>query len=136
MILYLFYNADLLEVTSLKSQAVVTFMDDANLYAEGDTFDNAYDSLHDMLTKTNGMQTWTHTHNSRFEKSKFTLLGFTRRRIVDPSHNGKTIPTPLPVFTYDSTDIQPREPCYITWQIPDILNPHSVMSLHLLTSRT
>ena len=49
MILYLFYNADLVDVVSEKGQAAVAFVDDANLYAEGNIYEEAYDSLCEML---------------------------------------------------------------------------------------
>jgi Reverse transcriptase (RNA-dependent DNA polymerase) len=69
MILYLFYNTDLIEVASSKGQMAIAYVDDANLYAEGDTFEEAYDSISDMLTKQGGTCEWTQNHNSRFEKT-------------------------------------------------------------------
>lgn len=44
MILYFYYNADLLDITS-KNQITVTFVDDVNIYAKGNMFKEAYDSL-------------------------------------------------------------------------------------------
>ena len=51
MIMYLFYNVDLIEVATAKGQLAVAFMDDASLYMEGDTYDKAYASLKEMLLK-------------------------------------------------------------------------------------
>ena len=45
MTLYLYYNADLLDISTSKNQVTVTFLDDANIYAKGNTFEEAYDSL-------------------------------------------------------------------------------------------
>ena len=41
MILYLFYNADLLEDTR-KSEVKVAYVDNINFYVEGSTFKGAY----------------------------------------------------------------------------------------------
>ena len=54
MILYLFYNADLLEVATGEGQAAVAYVDDTNLYAEGDTYEEAYRSIREMLLKEGG----------------------------------------------------------------------------------
>lgn len=78
MILYLYYNTDLLDTATTKNQTAVTFVDDANLYAEGSTYEEAYNSISDMLIKLGGARDWTTTHNSRFEKSKFAILCFSR----------------------------------------------------------
>ena len=54
MIMYLFYNVDLVEVATAKGQLAVAFVDDASLYMEGDTYDKAYSSLKEMLLKPGG----------------------------------------------------------------------------------
>ena len=54
MIMYLFYNTDLIEVATAKGQLAVAFMDNASLYVEGDTYDKAYASLKEMLLKPGG----------------------------------------------------------------------------------
>jgi Reverse transcriptase (RNA-dependent DNA polymerase) len=89
MILYLFYNADLLDVPTRKGQTAVAFVDDANLYAEGDTYEEVYQSLQEMLMKFNGAKEWTQTHHSRFKKTKFAIVGFSRRRVPDPGRPGE-----------------------------------------------
>jgi hypothetical protein len=109
MILYLFYNADLIDIASEKGQAAVAFVDDANLFAEGDTYDEAYDSLKRMLLKPGGAKDWTEAHHSRFEKSKFAIVCFSRRRIPDGNRPGRTKPDARPDFTYEGTTIQPQE---------------------------
>jgi hypothetical protein len=108
MILYLFYNADLIDVASEKGQAAVAFVDDANLYAEGDSYGEAYDSLRRMLLKAGGAKEWTETHHSRFEKSKFAVVCFSRRRVPDPMRPGKTMPDVKPGFAYEGVTVQPQ----------------------------
>ena len=56
-------------MATAKGQLEVAFVDDASLYVEGDTYDEAYASLKEMLLKPGGAKEWTETHHSRFEKS-------------------------------------------------------------------
>src|SRR6266481_7687843 len=93
MLLYLFYNAGLL-VTPKKGEAKLAYMDDTNFYAEGDDFDDVYDSLRGMMEREHRGQEWSRAHNSRFEPSKMALVGFSRHRVKDPQRPGKTIPEP------------------------------------------
>src|SRR6266481_3369340 len=83
MILYLFYNADLLEDTR-KSEVKVTYIDDINFYVEGSTFEDAYARIRDMMTRADSGQDWSKDHNSRYELSKLKLVRFSRRRVPDP----------------------------------------------------
>ena len=75
MLLYLFYNADLLGDIK-KMEAKIVYVDDANFFAEGPDFKTAYEKLHDMMTQEGGGQDWARTHGSRFEMSKLELVGF------------------------------------------------------------
>ena len=53
MILYLFYNSDLLEDVG-KMETKVGYVNDVNFFAEGPTFDEAYTKLSDMVTHDGG----------------------------------------------------------------------------------
>jgi ribonuclease HI len=108
MILYLYYNADLVDVASAKGQSAVAFVDDANLYAEGNTYEEAYKSLSDMLLKPGGAKEWTQTHHSKFEKTKLAIVCFSRRRMPDPTQPGKSKPETHPNFIYEDVSIQPQ----------------------------
>ena len=66
MILYLFYNADLLEDMG-KMETKVGYVDDVNFFAKGRTFNAAYAKLSDMMTREGGGQDWSKLHNSKFE---------------------------------------------------------------------
>ena len=95
MLLYLFYNADL--IASLKKEeAMIAYVNDASYYAEGTNFEEAYDRLHNMMNRDQGGYEWSDQHNSRFEPSKMAIVGFSRRRTVDPHHPGRTITEPRP----------------------------------------
>lgn len=91
-----------------KNQTAVTFVDDANLYAKGDTYEEAYNSISNMLLKQGGARDWTTTHNSRFEKSKFAVICFSCHHISDPLRPGKTSPEPHPDFIYEGVNIKPQ----------------------------
>src|SRR6266481_7713720 len=106
MILYLFYNANLIEGPK-KSEAKVTYVDDANFYAEGNTFEEAYDKIWDMMVREGGGQDWSKYHNSSYEVSKLKLVGFSRRQVRDPGNPGKTIPEPRPSLDLQGTCIKP-----------------------------
>lgn len=47
MILYLYYNTNLLDTATLKNQTAVTFVDNANLYMEGNTYEEVYSSINE-----------------------------------------------------------------------------------------
>ena len=72
MILYLFYNTDLIDGAK-KGDAKIVYVDDANYYAKGVDFKEAYEKLRDMMTREGGGQDWSCWHNSKFETSKLTL---------------------------------------------------------------
>ncbi len=58
MILYLFYNADLLEDVK-KKEMKITYVDDVNFFAEGVNFEEVYERLHDMMTQDGRGQAWS-----------------------------------------------------------------------------
>jgi hypothetical protein len=80
MIIYLFYNANLLRIASGPNKMAVAFVDDTALLAEGPTFHNTHATLKQMMNRHRGAFTWAREHNSRFEVSKFTLIDFTRQK--------------------------------------------------------
>ena len=53
MLLYLFYNADLI-ASPKKGEAMFAYLDDASYYAEGMNFEEAYDLLCDMMNRDQG----------------------------------------------------------------------------------
>src|SRR6266481_1154242 len=63
MILYLFYNADLIADVK-KDKEKIAYVDDANFYTEACTFHKAYDKLCNMMVREGGGQYWSCCHNS------------------------------------------------------------------------
>jgi len=105
MILYLFYNANLL--TDVKRQEMkIGYVDDVNFYAEGMDFEEAYEPLSDMMKRANGGQAWSSDHNSCFEMSKLTLVGFSCQHVSKPQHPSKTMPEVRPTLTIGGTTIK------------------------------
>ena len=85
MLFYAFYNAGLLEISppSARDERQFGFVDDVALLAIGDSFEETYAKLTDMMNRPNGAFAWSETHNSQFELSKLALMNFTTRRTVD-----------------------------------------------------
>ena len=108
MILYLFYNADLLADVE-KGEMKGGHVDDVNFFTEGPTVDAAYATLNDMMTCDGGGQEWSRTHNSRFKMSKLTLVGFSHWCVQDPAHPGRTIVDPWPHLLLGNMTIKPAE---------------------------
>ena len=93
MLLYLFYNADLI-MAPKKEEAMIAYVDDTSYYAEGVDFGEVYDKLRDMMNRAQGGYDWSTSHNSRFEPSKMALVGFSRRCKSDLLRLGKMTPEP------------------------------------------
>ena len=83
MIVYLFYNADILDIPRTKNELVVAFVDDTALFVEGPSFDDTHSTLKRMMNRRNGAFEWSAEHNSKFEISKFALIDFSRKKNID-----------------------------------------------------
>ena len=76
MVLYQFYNADLLDIPSSKDQAAIAYVDNALILATAKDFMHSHQILHEMMTKPDGILNWSIIHNSPLELSKLTLIDF------------------------------------------------------------
>ena len=86
MVLYQFYNADLLEIPKGKEESAIAYVDDAILIATADNFHETHSKLLDMMTRKDGALEWAEKHNSRFEYSKLALIDFAHysRKLARP----------------------------------------------------
>jgi hypothetical protein len=78
LILYLFYNTDLLESLENKGLYISAagFMDNINILTYGLSIRHNYEALKRMhLT----YETWVKRHGSKFNPQKYNLIYFTRR---------------------------------------------------------
>ena len=73
-ILYLFYNADLLDIPATSGQSL-GFIDDIAFGVQGGTDENNAKELEKMLDEA---ERWRDAHGARFETSKYVLIHFTR----------------------------------------------------------
>ena len=76
MVLYLFYNADMLDVAYGRDELVLGYVDEVALLAAAKTTDLAYWALSDMVIHPGGALDWSAQHNSMFEASKSVFIDF------------------------------------------------------------
>ncbi|THH16463.1 hypothetical protein EW146_g4189 [Bondarzewia mesenterica] len=107
IILYLFYNADLLDVPRGPKESATSFVIDAAFIAVGKTFSETHKTLARMMKRAGGGIDWSKAHNSHFEDSKLALIDFSRRQDPDTVHPGKTTPAKCPPLTLPSVTIRP-----------------------------
>jgi ribonuclease HI len=106
MILYILYNADLLEITENDIlEDALGYVDDVALVAIGRDFEETTARLQNMMVKQNGGMDWSRTHNSRFEMSKSAVLHLTRRTTEDPEDTTSRISLPKPPLIVDNQTI-------------------------------
>ena len=79
MVLYQFYNADLLDIPNSKNEEAMAYVDDAILIATGTNFIETHNTLSDIMTREGRAINWSADHNTRFEFSKLALMDFAHR---------------------------------------------------------
>ena len=85
MLLYIIYNADLLDLPDdLNNEDVLGYVDDIALLAIGNNFEETTTRLKQMMEKEDGGIQWSKEHNSIFEVNKSAIKHFTRRTDPDP----------------------------------------------------
>ena len=110
MILYILYNADLLEIIGNKEKEdSLGFVDDIMLMAIGEDLHETMNWLEMLMTKEERGLQWSKDHNSRFETSKSAVLHTTRRSQPDPENDGKRIPLDRPALVVNGQIIQEVE---------------------------
>ena len=100
MILYIIYNADLLEITEdVISEDALGYVNDVALLAVGQDFAETTTKLRNLMEKREGGLDWSRSHNSHFEISKSAVLHLTRKTRADPNDNISRIPLEKPPLT-------------------------------------
>jgi ribonuclease HI/endonuclease/exonuclease/phosphatase family metal-dependent hydrolase len=107
MLLYILYNADLLEIIDdeLKEDAL-GYVDDIALLATGRDFEESTRRLKQMMTKDNGGLQWSKDHNSKFEVSKSAIIHFTRKTIPDPETDRGRMPLERPKLILEGQEVK------------------------------
>lgn len=100
MLLYILYNADLLDLPDHPTnEDAIGYVDDIALIAIGNDFEETTNRLRDMMTKEEGGLNWSIAHNSKFEVTKSAILHLSRKTIPDPDSDNGRIPLPKPPLT-------------------------------------
>ena len=79
MVLYQYYNADLVEIPHKKGEAAMAYVDNTIMIASAKTFPEAHDKLADMMARKGGITEWSTSHNSPLKHSKLALLDFAHK---------------------------------------------------------
>jgi len=79
IVLYQYYNADLLNIPRGKYKNALAYVDDTIMVATIETFTKAHMMLADMMEWEGGVLDWSRTHNSPLEYIKLALIDFTHR---------------------------------------------------------
>jgi hypothetical protein len=108
MILYIFYNADFLDLPQNKQEDAVGFVDDSMVMGIGRTEDDVQEVLKSMMQRDTGGLAWCRAHNSKLSLPKTVYLLITRKRVQNPDRTSKkkTIPMPRKPITIDGKDIE------------------------------
>jgi hypothetical protein len=85
MVLYQFYNADLLDIPSENGENAMAFVDDTLMMATADNFEETHQMLMNMTGKAGGVADWSKTHSSPLEYSKLALIDFAHRQSTKKS---------------------------------------------------
>ena len=98
MILYTYYNADLIDIARGKHELSTGFVDDCTFVATADTLDKTHAILKNMMERANGGLEWSLHHNSPFELLKLAVMDF-------PRTSRDTASSPLCINKTDSHSI-------------------------------
>ena len=106
MILYIIYNADLLEIIDDDlNEDALGYVDDIALIAIGDSFEETTVKLRNLMIKQDGALNWSISHNSRFEITKSAILHLTRKTMRDPEDDSNRIQLPRPPLIVNNQTI-------------------------------
>ena len=95
MILYIIYNADILEIIDdATHEDSLGYVDDVALIAIGNNFEDTTERLKNLMEKQDGGLSWSKTHNSRFEISKSAILLGKPWSIQKTKTTGSRLPSP------------------------------------------
>ena len=107
MILYIFYNADILGIPNITTnEDAMGYVDDINFIVIAKNFQETTKIIRDMMTRQDGGHQWSITHNSLFGVPKSAITHYSRRTIKDPNSDNQLIPLPRPALILDSQTVQ------------------------------
>jgi len=80
MVLYQYYNADLIDIPKHKEEDTEAYVDNAFMLVSAKDFPSTHHKLADMMCREDGVVNWTKTHSSPLEYSKLALINFAHSR--------------------------------------------------------
>ena len=99
MVLYQYYNPDILNIPSQPTESAIAYVNDALILAAVKDFAMTHEILVNMMTREGGVIEWSTTHNSPLEPSKLALIDFAHR-----STQRECLMLTLPNITVEPTD--------------------------------
>ena len=78
MLIYAFYNTDLIDIAKDKSELSTRFVDDCAFIAVADTLNKVHSILKKMMECPNSGLDWSYSHNSPFKLTKLAVMDFAR----------------------------------------------------------
>lgn len=107
MLLYIYYNADILEITdNPHKEDAIGYVDDIAILSIGEDFEETTQSLKNIMTKEEGGLYWSTAHNSKFEVSKSVILHLAKKTAPDPDSAHGRIPLVKPALVIERQTIQ------------------------------
>jgi hypothetical protein len=79
MVLYQYYNVDLLDIPKGKNEKALAYMDNTIMVATAENFSVAHKMLADMMCRAKGVLDWSKTYNLPLKYTKLTLIDFVYR---------------------------------------------------------
>jgi hypothetical protein len=98
MVLYQYYNADLLDIPEAPDKFAAAYVDDAILVVTAKTFQDTHNILENMMTREGGTMEWAKDHNSNFELTKLALMDFahkSKKTVSPPLYIADTLVEPV-----------------------------------------
>jgi hypothetical protein len=110
MLLYILYNADLLELPdNPNTEDAIGYADDIALVAMGSDFRETTKCLKGMMTKDDGGLRWSVNHNSCFEVTKSAIIPFSRKTVPDPDNKNSRIQISRPALVLEGQVVREVE---------------------------
>lgn len=97
MLIYILYNAELLEICRQAKESAIGYVDDGLLVAEGADFKETTRTLVNIMEREDGGFKWSEDHNSNFELSKLAVMHCTQKRRKNQA-TGRLTTMPRPVM--------------------------------------
>ena len=80
MILYILYNADLIDIAEGSNELSLGFVDDVIVAVEGDDFHDMMNKIRDILTRLDSALEWSTNYNSNIKLSKLAVMHLSQKK--------------------------------------------------------